>query len=119
MEHVNCPGQATSLLGLASYSTTFSIECGPAHGWYPDTNTNAAVNNGGFNTRQGYLIRFPNPKGSFQCAIPMRHIFGFVDDYSKVTYGMRDTLHFFYVYTLIRLYIYVYITLIRLRHTQH
>ena len=21
----------------------------------------------------------------------MRHIFGFVDDYSKVTYGMRDT----------------------------
>ena len=22
----------------------------------------------------------------------MRHIFGFVDDYSKVTYGMRDTL---------------------------
>ena len=22
----------------------------------------------------------------------MRHIFGFVDDYSKVTFGMRDTL---------------------------
>ena len=22
----------------------------------------------------------------------MRHIFGFVDDYSKLTYGMRDTL---------------------------
>ena len=22
----------------------------------------------------------------------MRHIFGFMDDYSKVTYGMRDTL---------------------------
>ena len=22
----------------------------------------------------------------------MRHIFGFVDDYSKVTYGMRDTV---------------------------
>ena len=43
-------------------------------------------------TRQGYLIRNPNPKGSFQCAIPMRHIFGFVDDCSKVTYGMRDTL---------------------------
>ena len=37
-------------------------------------------------------MRNPNPKGSFQCAIPIRHIFGFVDDYSKVTYGMRDTL---------------------------
>ena len=31
-------------------------------------------------------------KGSFQCAIPMKHIFGFMDDYTKVTYGMRDTL---------------------------
>ena len=46
----------------------------------------------GFYTRQGYLIRNPNPKGSFQCAIPVQHIFGFVDDYSKVTYGMQDTL---------------------------
>ena len=49
-------------------------------------------NNIVFYTRQGYLIRNPDPKGSFQCAIPIRHIFGFVDDYSKVTYGMRDTL---------------------------
>ena len=92
VEHVNYPGQATSLLGLASYSTTFPNECGLTQCWYPDTNTNAAVNNGGFNTRKGYLIRLPNPKGSFQCAIPLRHILGFVDDYSKVTYGMRDTL---------------------------
>ena len=90
VEHVNYPGQATSLLGLASYSTTFSNGCRLTQGWYPDTNTNAAVNNNGFNTRQGYLIRLPNPKGSFQCAIPMRLIFGFVDDYSKVTYGKED-----------------------------
>ena len=34
----------------------------------------------------------PDPKGSFQCAIPRRHIFGFTDDYTKVTYRMRDTL---------------------------
>ena len=40
----------------------------------------------------GYLVMNPDPNGSFQCAIPMRQIFGFVDDYSKVTYGMRDTL---------------------------
>ena len=38
------------------------------------------------------MIMNPDPKGSFQCAIPMRHIFGLVDDYSTVTYGMRDTL---------------------------
>ena len=92
VEHFNYPGQATSLLGLTSYSTTFSKGCGLTQGWFPDTNTNATVNNTGFNTRQGYLIRRPNPKCSFQCATPIRHTFGFVDDYSKVTYGMRDTL---------------------------
>ena len=81
MEPVNYPGQATSLLGLASYSTTFSNGCGLTQDWYPDTNTNAAVNNNGFNTRQGYLIVNPYPKGSFQCAIQMRHIFVCVDDY--------------------------------------
>ena len=48
--------------------------------------------NAGFKTRHGYLIKTPNPKGSFQCAIPMEHIFGFMDDYTKVTYGMGDTL---------------------------
>ena len=42
--------------------------------------------------RHGYLIEKLDPKGSFQYAIPMRHIFGCVDDYSKVTYGMIDTL---------------------------
>ena len=71
VEHVNDPGQATSVLDLASYSTTFSNGCGLTQGWYPDISTNAAVNNGGFNTGQGYLIRLPNPKGTYQCAIPM------------------------------------------------
>ena len=66
VEHINYPGQATS--------TTFLNGCGLTQGWYPDTNTNADVSNDGFNTRQGYLIRIPNPKGSFQCAFPMRHI---------------------------------------------
>ena len=70
VEHVNYPGQAG---------------CGLVQGWFPDINTNAAANKTEFYTRQGYLIRNPNPKGSFQCAIPMRHVFGFVDDYSKVT----------------------------------
>ena len=63
-----------------------------AHGWYPDTSTDAAFDNTGFKLRQGYFIRSPDPIGSFQRSIPMRPIFGFVDDHSKVTYGMRDTL---------------------------
>ena len=91
MEHVNYPGHATSLLRLASYSLEYHNGCGLAQGWYPDT-TAAALTNSGFAVRQEILIWRPDPKDSFQCAIPMEHIFGFMDDYTKVTYGMRDTL---------------------------
>ena len=101
MEHVNYPGHATSLLGLASYSSEYQKGCGLAQGWYTDTSTAAALTNNGFAVRQQLLIRSPDPKGGFHCAIPMKkkkkkipmkHIFGFMDDYTKVTYGMRDTL---------------------------
>ena len=50
VEHVNYPGQATSLLGLANYSSTYYKGCGLAQGWFPDINTNAAANNTGFYT---------------------------------------------------------------------
>ena len=92
VEHVNYPGQATSLLGLVTYSPDYSKGCGLIQGWTPDISANAAVANTGFAIRQRFLIHSPDPKGSFQCAISMKHIFGFMDDYTKVTYGIRDTL---------------------------
>ena len=92
VEHVNYLGQATSLLGLASYSSTYNKGCGMTQGWFPDATSAAVANNVGFTARHRNLIQRPHPIGSFQYAIPMRHIFGFVDDYSKVTYVMRDTL---------------------------
>ena len=93
VEHVNYPSLATSLIGLTSYSSEYQKGCGLVQGWYADTSTAAALANVGFAARQQFLIRSPDPKGSFQCTIPMKHIFGFLDDYTKVTYGMRDTLH--------------------------
>ena len=92
MDHVNYPGHATSILGLTSYSSEYQKGCGLASGCYADTSTAAALTDIGFAARQQFLIRSPDPKGSFQSAIPMKHIFGFIDDYTKVTYGMRDTL---------------------------
>ena len=92
VQHVNYPGQAAPLLGMASYLTTYTKGCGLAQGWYPDTKTTAADGNVVFTIRQKYLVQKPDPKGSFRCTIPMKHIFDFMDDYSKVTYGMRDTL---------------------------
>ena len=92
MEHVNYPGHTTSLLGLTSYSSEYQKGRGLAQGGYADTSSAAALINIGFAARQQFLKRSPDPKGSFQCAIPMKQIFGFMDDYTKVTYGMRDTL---------------------------
>ena len=74
VEYVNYPGHDTSLLGLASYSSEYQKGCGLAQGWYADTSTAAALTNNGFGARQQFLIRAPDPKGSFQCAIPMKHI---------------------------------------------
>ena len=74
VEHVNYPGHATSLLGLASYLSEYQKGCGMAQGWYADTSTAAAFTNIGFGARQQFLIRSPDPKGRFQCAIPMKHI---------------------------------------------
>ena len=48
--------------------------------------------NTGFTVRQQSLVQKPNSKCSFQYGIPTEHISSFMDDYSKVTYGMRDTL---------------------------
>ena len=80
VEHVNYPGHATSLLGLASYSSKYQKGCGLAQCWFPDINTNAALNNNRFAVHQQFLIRSPDPKGSFQCANPMKHVFGFMDE---------------------------------------
>ena len=92
VEHVKSPGFASSLMGLASYSGDFNKGCGLSPCWYPDNGLTAAAVNTGFAVPQQLLVQKPNPKGSFQFAIPLMHIFGFMDDYTKVTYGMQDTL---------------------------
>ena len=37
VEHVNSPGHASSLLGLANYSGDFNKGCGLSQGWFPDS----------------------------------------------------------------------------------
>ena len=54
--------------------------------WYKDEN------NIGWDIRKKYIIDNSDPKGSFSFRIPLKHIFGFCDDYNKVLYGMTQTL---------------------------
>ena len=42
--------------------------------------------------RRQYIIRNSDPKGSFSFRIPLKHIFGFCEDYDKVVYGLKHTL---------------------------
>ena len=46
----------------------------------------------GFGVRHGYLIKSPDPKGTFSFRIPFKHIFGFAEDYDKIVYGFRHVL---------------------------
>ena len=93
IETVQHPGQATTMLGLLKYPDDFSKSIGMNQLWFKDTGTEAnTLNNLGFNLRQEYIIRYPVPVGTFSFRIPLKHIFGFYEDYNKIIYGMKQTL---------------------------
>ena len=86
------PGQATTMLGLLKYPDDFSKSKGLNQLWYKDTTENADDDNIGYLYRRYYIVRNSNPRGSFSFKIPLKHIFGFCEDYDKVVYGLKHTL---------------------------
>ena len=93
IETVQHPGQATTMLGLLKYPDDFSKSIGMNQLWFKDTGKEAnTLNNLGFNLRQDYIIRYPVPVGTFSFRIPLKHIFGFCEDYNKIIYGMKQIL---------------------------
>ena len=92
IEKISYPGQTTTMLGLLKYPDDFSKSKGFNQLWYKDTTTLAEDDNSGFIIRRDYIIRKSDPKGSFSFRIPLKHIFGFCEDYDKVVYGLKDEL---------------------------
>ena len=87
------PGQATTMLGLLKYPDDFSKSKGLNQLWYKDSTTEPSIaDNAGYGASQAYIIRSSVPKGSFSFRIPMKHIFGFCEDYDKVVYGLKHNL---------------------------
>ena len=86
------PGQATTMLGLLKYPEDFSKSKGLNQLWYKDTTENSNDDNNGYQYRRSYIIKNSNPKGSFSFKIPLRHIFGFCEDYDKAVYGLKHNL---------------------------
>ena len=102
IESLYYPGQATTILGLLKYPADFQKSQGLNQLWYKDTGTAAPTavdgenvdlkTNPGFTVRHGYIIKSPAPKGTFSFRIPLKHIFGFAEDYDKIVYGFRHVL---------------------------
>ena len=92
IETVLHPGQATTMLGWLKYLDNFSKSQGLNQLWCKDTTTNAEVENVCWNIRKKYIIDNSDPKGTFSFRVPLKHIFGFCEDYNKVLYGMKQTL---------------------------
>ena len=91
IENIMNVGQATTMLGLLKYPDDFSKSKGLNQLWYKDTGLAADDDNVGFKVRRKYIFG-SNPVGKFSFKIPLKHIFGFCEDYDKVVYGLKHTL---------------------------
>jgi len=81
------------MLGLLEYPNTFSEGQGLNQLWRKDTATTVVLaDNEGFRARQLRLIQQPTNKKTFSFRIPLKHIFGFCEDYNKIVYGLKHTL---------------------------
>ena len=93
IENIMNVGQATTMLGLLKYPNDFSKSKGLNQLWYKDTTGESSIDdNVGFAARQAYIIRNSDPRGTFSFKIPLKHIFGFCEDYDKVVYGLKHNL---------------------------
>ena len=92
IENIMNVGQATTMLGLLKYTDDFGRSKGLNQLWYNDTSIIGDNTNHGFDLRRTYIVENSTPIGSFSFKIPLKHIFGFCEDYDKVVYGLKHNL---------------------------
>ena len=81
------------MLGLLKFPDDFQKSTGLNQLWFKDSDAIAHLqNNKGFGIRQIYIIQKPDTKDTFSFRVPVKHIFGFCDDYDKVVYGFKHQL---------------------------
>ena len=93
IESLNYPSQASTMLGLLKYPDEFSKAQGLNQLWYKDTSTTAdKADNNGFAARHAYLNQSPTVQDTFYFRLPLKHIFGFCEEYGKIVYGLKQSL---------------------------
>jgi len=92
IESIFHPGQETTLLNLLRCLDDFENSHGLNKNWFQVTHTAAHLeNNTGFKIRQNYIIRKPEPKGTFSFRVPLRHILDFVTITTKLSWFQPST----------------------------
>ena len=91
IESVNNPGIAGVMMGAAKFPFDYSYGVGLMQCWAPDTD-GTSLGDKGWKKRHEYIIGKADPKGSFSFIVELENMFGFAEDYDKVTYGMRHKL---------------------------
>ena len=91
IESVNNPGVVGVMMGLAKFPYEYSVGGGMIQCWSPETMDTVWLERS-FARRKEYIIGKSNPRGSFSFIVELENVFGFVEDYDKVTYGMRHKL---------------------------
>ena len=99
IEDILNPAISSIMLGMLRYPDDFSESKGLMQCWFKDSETGGfADGNIGRLKRKNILyitINEAAKKGSFSFCIPLKHIFGFCDDYDKVMYGVNHSLSLF------------------------
>ena len=92
IESVNNPGIAGVLMGAAKFPFAYTAGAGLMQCWSPNTADSQIINTKGYEARKKYIITNSKPVGTFSFIVELENVFGFVEDYDKVIYGMRQKL---------------------------
>ena len=98
IEDILNPAISSIMLGMLRYPDDFSKSKGLLQGWFKDSGDGGLNdNNTGRTERRKHFFDTVNAanKGKFSFCIPLKHIFGFCDDYDKVMYGVNHGLSLF------------------------
>ena len=103
IEDILNPAISSIILGMLRYPDDFSKSKGLIQCWFKDSgNGGIGADNEGRNTRKKLLYEMTEDneegrryRGCFSFCIPLKHIFGFCDDYDKVMYGVNHSLSLF------------------------
>ena len=92
IESVNNPGIAGVLMGAAKFPFDSSVGAGLMQCWSPNTADSQIINTKGYDARKKYIMAKSVPVGTFSFIVELENVFGFAEDYNKITYGMRQKL---------------------------